>query len=110
MKNHIQLEKSSKRFRPTRGLDHILDPSSVAVIGASSSFGKWGQMILCNVVAANFRGRVFPVNPNEEMIFGVPAYKKVQDIPEAIDLALITTPAERVPDDILPPSRPTPRS
>ncbi|MBU2498709.1 MAG: CoA-binding protein [Proteobacteria bacterium] len=96
MKNSIELKKSSKNFRFTSGLDHILSPFSVAVIGASSSFAKWGQMILCNIVAANFQGRVFPVNPKEEMIFGLPAYKKGQDIPEPIDLALITTPAERV--------------
>ncbi|MCJ7593996.1 MAG: CoA-binding protein [Desulfobacterales bacterium] len=92
------MEKSSRSFNPARGLDYVLNPSSVAVIGASPSFAKWGQMILSNIMAAGFQGRVFPVNPKEETIYGLPVYKRVIEIPEAVDLALITTPAEMVPE------------
>jgi acyl-CoA synthetase (NDP forming) len=75
----------------------IFNPSSVAVIGASSAFGKWGQMIFTNIKAGRFQGKIFPVHPNEPKIFGVPAYPRVQDIPDPVDLAIITIPADRVP-------------
>jgi acyl-CoA synthetase (NDP forming) len=75
----------------------IFNPRSLAVIGASSAFGKWGEMIFSNVVAGGFQGKIFPVNPNEPKIFGVPTYRRVQDIPDAVDLAIITIPADKVP-------------
>jgi acyl-CoA synthetase (NDP forming) len=77
-------------------LDHVFNPKSIAMIGASASFGKWGQMILSNIVAGRFPGNIYPVNPREKRIFGIPVYKRVQDIPEPADLAIITTPADTV--------------
>ena len=77
--------------------DAIFSPRSVAVIGASTSFAKWGQMILSNIVAGGFPGAVFPVNPKGGSMFGLSVYKRIQDIPESVDLAIITTPAKTVP-------------
>jgi len=77
-------------------LDRVFHPKSIAMIGASASFGKWGQMILSNIVAGGFPGKIYPVNPREEKIFGIPVYKRVQDIPEPADLAILTTPADTV--------------
>jgi len=77
-------------------LDHVFNPKSIAMIGASASFGKWGQMIFSNIVAGGFPGKIYPVNPREKKIFGIPAYQRVQDIPEPADLAIITTPADTV--------------
>ncbi|MBN2033586.1 MAG: CoA-binding protein [Deltaproteobacteria bacterium] len=77
-------------------LEFVFHPRSVAVVGASSSFGKWGQMIFSNIVAGHFPGKIFPVNPREEMIFGLPVFRRIQDIPEPVDLAIICTPAETV--------------
>jgi acyl-CoA synthetase (NDP forming) len=79
------------------GLDHIFSPRSVAVIGASSTLGKWGQMILSNVVAGGFPGRIYPVNQKEETIFGIHAYRRIEEVPDDVDLALIATPVESVP-------------
>ena len=78
------------------GLDVGLAPQSVAVIGASSTFGKWGQLILSNIVAGDFPGKVFPVNPKDKVICGLPVYRDIRDIPDAVDLAFITTPASTV--------------
>jgi len=80
----------------TMNLEPVFHPRSVAVVGASSSFGKWGQMILSNIVAGRFPGKIFPVNPREEVIFGLPAFRRIQDIPEPVDLAIICIPAETV--------------
>lgn len=75
-------------------LDPVFHPKSVAVIGASTSFAKWGQMVFSNIVAGGFRGKVFPVNPKEEIIFGIPVHRRIQDIAEPVELAVICTPAE----------------
>ena len=77
-------------------LEHVFNPKSIAMIGASASFGKWGQMIFSNIVAGGFPGKIYPVNPREKKIFGIPVYQRVQDIPEPADLAIITTPADTV--------------
>jgi len=82
---------SAKALEKTR---YLLDPRSVAVIGASRSPIKWGSIILKHVVEGGFRGEVYPVNPREESILGLKAYPKV---PEETDLALIVTPAQTVP-------------
>ena len=79
------------------GLEAVFRPKSVAVIGASVTFLKWGQMILSNIVAGKFQGKVFPVNPKEKVMYGLPVYGRVQDIPEPVDLAFIMTPAKTVP-------------
>jgi acyl-CoA synthetase (NDP forming) len=96
----MKMETSLKGPIPdkfTPGLDPVFNPRSLAVIGASSTFGKWGQLILSNIVAGGFQGTVFPVNPKEKEMCGLPAYRRIQDIPKAVDLAFITTPAKIVP-------------
>ena len=91
MDNLMNMDSSSS------GLDAVFDPKSVAVIGASSTFGKWGQIILSNIVAGKFQGKIFPVNPKEKIICGLPVYKHIYDIAEPVDLAFITTPAKTIP-------------
>jgi acetyltransferase len=81
----------------TSGLDAIFGPKSVAVIGASSTFAKWGQMILSGIVAGGFPGKIFPVNPRDKQMLGLPVYGCIKDIPEPVDLAFIMTPAKTVP-------------
>ena len=75
----------------------VFNPRSVAVIGASSNLGKWGQMIFSNVVAGGFPGKIYPVNQKEESIFGIPAYRRVEEVPDDVDLAIVATPVETVP-------------
>ncbi len=91
----MKLEKETEMV-PTE-LRRILYPENVAVIGASGTFGKWGQVILSNIVAGGFKGRIFPVNPKGGTIFGLKAYSSITDVKESIDLAFITTPARTVP-------------
>jgi acyl-CoA synthetase (NDP forming) len=77
--------------------DAVFSPRSVAVIGASTSFGKWGQLILSNIMAGAYPGAVFPVNPKGGTMFGLTTYRSVQEIPDPVDLAIVTTPAKTVP-------------
>lgn len=71
-------------------------PTNISVIGASSSPGKIGHEIVRNIKLSGFGGGVFPVNPNAEAILGFRCYKRVQDIPSPVDLALIVVPAKLV--------------
>lgn len=72
----------------------IFEPESIALIGASSSPGKWGHIILKNLMRNGYKGDVFPVNPRESTILGVTCYPSVLDIPAPIDLAVIAVPRQ----------------
>ncbi len=75
----------------------LLDPSSIAVIGASASPGKVGHDILKNLLTQGYAGKVFPVNPKGGEILETTAYISIADIPEIPELAVIVIPAPAVP-------------
>ena len=77
-------------------LDFIFNPKTVAVIGASSSKGKWGNEIMHNLLEAGFAGDIYPVNPKGGYIFNLKAYKSVKEIDSSVDLAIIGIPANSV--------------
>ncbi|MCS7139367.1 MAG: acetate--CoA ligase family protein [Nitrososphaerota archaeon] len=74
----------------------MLNPRSVAVVGASRIQGKVGHAILKNIVDGGYQGRIYPVNPNAERILGLRCYPKVSDIGDKVDMAVIVVPAEKV--------------
>jgi len=76
----------------------MLSPSSIAVIGASRRPESIGHLLLQNILAAGFKGRVYPVNTEALEVQGLKAYWRVSDIPEHIDLAVVAVPAESVLD------------
>lgn len=77
-------------------LDPIFKPKSLAVIGASDKPGKWGFMMLDRPLRSGFGGAIYPVNPGKSEILGLRAYPSILDIPEQVDLAVITIPADKV--------------
>ena len=79
-----------------RTLDALFNPRSVAVIGASTHPRKVGHVIYRNFAEGKFRGKVFPVNPNTETLFGTKSYPSVTKIPDKVDLAVIAIPAKFV--------------
>jgi len=80
-----------------KDLDIFFKPETVAIVGASKTVGKVGNVILSNLLESNFRGRVYPVNPYTESIYGRKAFASVKDIPEQVELAVLATRAEAVP-------------
>jgi acetyltransferase len=82
----------------TRALDKLLDPQSIAVIGASNRRGSVGQVLLHNLIAAEHPGVVYPVHRSATSIHGIQAYPSVAQVPRKIDLAVIAIPAPSVPD------------
>ncbi|MBF6612918.1 MAG: CoA-binding protein, partial [Chloroflexi bacterium] len=78
-------------------LNAILEPRSVAVIGASEKADSVGRTILWNLISSPFGGTVYPVNPKRASILGVKAYASLAAIADPVDLAVIVTPASTVP-------------
>ena len=78
-------------------LDPIFKPRSVAVIGATARAGTVGRTVLANLKTPSFAGKVWPVNPQRAEVLGLPAFRSIAKIPEAVDLAVIATPAATVP-------------
>lgn len=92
-------DPSHNVFRGEKGsLDVFFRPKSVAVIGATENRGTVGRTLLWNLISSSFGGTVYPVNPKRPSVLGIKAYKRVSDIPEPVDLAVIATPAPTVPD------------
>lgn len=76
----------------------IFYPKSIAFIGASAHMGKWGHMLMSNTISGGYAGNVFLVNPKADTIAGRKTYPTVCDIPEPVDLAVVTVPAAGVLD------------
>ncbi len=75
----------------------LVNPESVAVIGASANPNKIGHVVLKNLITHGFKGRVYPINPKNYEILGFKVYKSILDVPEdKVDLTVITLPAELV--------------
>lgn len=71
---------------------------SVAVVGASSTWGKVGNSVLDSLVNHEYRGRVYPVNPTKTEIMGQKCYPNLSAIPEPVDLVAVTVALSVVPD------------
>jgi acyl-CoA synthetase (NDP forming) len=73
-------------------------PKSVAIVGASAQLGKWGHSLMTNTISGGFKGLLYPVNPKGGTIAGRQVYRSVTEIPDKIDLAVVTIPAGKVLD------------
>lgn len=80
-----------------RNLDHLLNPRSIAVIGASTRAGSIGQRVLENVLEGGFKGTIFAVNPKRVEMDDEWWVATVADLPVAPDLAVVVTPAPTIP-------------
>jgi acetyltransferase len=78
-------------------LDAIFHPKSVALVGASDRQGSIGRAVLWSLVSSPFGGTVYPVSDKHSSVLELRAFKRVSEIPEAVDLAVIATPAKTVP-------------
>jgi acetyltransferase len=83
-----------------RNLSALLRPTSVALIGASDRAASLGAIVLDNVVAGGFAGRIDIVNPRRIRREGTGWAPSVGQLAEAPDLAIVLTPAASVPDII----------
>lgn len=88
---------ASARISHELPLRSFFSPASVSLIGATEREGSVGCTVLRNLLQGAYKGRVFPVNPKRSELFGLRCYPAIGAIPEAVDLAVIVTPARTVP-------------
>ncbi|WP_373188797.1 CoA-binding protein [Halolamina sp.] len=84
-------------LRDSPELDPLFDPDSVAVVGASPDSFYAGNLI-DNLLDYGFDGDLYPVNPGRDEVWGRHCYDDIDDVPETVDLAVVSVPREYVVD------------
>ncbi len=79
-------------------LEAFFHPRSVAVIGASTTPGKMGYILMDNIIRGGFKGAIYPINPKGGEILGHQAYPSILQVPGEVDLAVVVIPAQAIPD------------
>ena len=87
---------ASTRRETLRSLDSLLEPRSVAIIGASDDPARIGGRPIRYMRESRFAGLVYPVNPKRQQVQGLQAYPDIGSVPSPVDLAVIAVPAEHV--------------
>jgi len=82
---------------PNHPLEKILNPSSVAVVGASNNLRNMGTLQLLNTLRAGYKGSIYPIHPKEKSVCGLKAYARISDLPHPVDCAILTLPSRVVP-------------
>ena len=79
-------------------LHKLMNPRSIAVMGASSNITRMGSVILTAIISGKFNGPVYPVHPKEDRICGLKAYRRLKELPETPELLILVIPTLLVPD------------
>lgn len=82
-------DRSTPAGSARTGLTRLLDPRSIALIGASPDTAKLPGRPLAYLKRYGFSGAIYPVNPRYREIDGLACHASIADLPEGIDLALI---------------------
>ena len=81
----------------THALTHFLNPQSVAIIGVSPN-PSFINAILNNLLRWQYDKPIYPVNPNYRDIAGLQSYARIDEVPQAVDLAVVSVPSRMMPD------------
>jgi len=79
-------------------LTSLFEPKSVAIIGASDRENSVGNVLFKNILESGYKGMLYPINPKHETIQGVRAYKSIEEIGARVELAVIATRPQTVPE------------
>ncbi|MFO7807638.1 MAG: acetate--CoA ligase family protein [Candidatus Moraniibacteriota bacterium] len=77
-------------------MEKLLNPKSIAIVGASNKKDKIGNILLQNLKSGGYKGKIYPINPKHYKIEGIKAYPSVLDVKDKIDLVVIALPAKLV--------------
>ena len=77
----------------SQNLRDFFYPESIAVLGATDNPHKLGFNVISNLVAHNFKGKLYPINSGRESVLGMKAYKSILDVTDPVDLAIVIVPA-----------------
>ncbi|HEU0186574.1 MAG TPA: CoA-binding protein, partial [Gallionellaceae bacterium] len=81
-------------------LTSLFAPRSVAIFGASDRVDAVGQIVFANMLASGYQGALYPINPKSAEVQGHKAYSSIFQISEPVELVVIATPPQTVPDII----------
>ncbi len=87
-----------ERIATVASLHALLQPRSIAVIGASRDKNTVGGRVLLELVVNGFTGSIVPVNPHAESLEGIAVARSIGEVSGPIDLAIIAIPAAQVVD------------
>ena len=87
-----------EKARPyvVENLKYALNPSSIAVVGASRYPTKVGNKVVYELQKWGYQGKIYPVNPRADTVLGLKAYHTLREIPEPVDLVFVAVPAHLV--------------
>lgn len=81
----------------THYLTSLFTPQKIALFGASDRENSVGGVVFRNLLSSGFEGQIFAINPKHETVQGEPAFASLEEVGEAIDLAVVATPASTIP-------------
>ena len=90
---HAETPKIPRPVVSPAAIGEIFHPGSIAFIGASRVFGKWGQSLPANLLAHGYKGDVYLINAKGGTQWGRHVYKSISEVPGPVDLAVVTIPA-----------------
>ena len=97
----LEFIKKQKKYPepvdPSR-LHKFFYPRSVVFVGASAKLGKWGHLLPTNVISGGYKGDIYFVNAKGGRVLGREVFKSIKEIPDSIDLAVVTIPGKFVLD------------
>jgi acetyltransferase len=79
-----------------KDLSSLLDPQSIAIVGASPKENAWPARIWANLRRFRYPGKIYPVNPRYDTIWEQKCYASLDELPEVVDNAIIIVPAPTV--------------
>jgi len=81
-------------------LDWLFRPKSIALIGVSREKTHPGYLLLYSLLKIGFEGKLYPINPKTDAISGLKAFRRIEDIEDEVDLAIVAVRPSLVPDAI----------
>ncbi len=79
--------------------EQLINPQSIVVVGGSNDVHKPGGKVLKNLLDHGYKGKLYVVNPKNDVVQGIKAYRDVRDLPQ-VDLAILAIPAKFCPETI----------
>ncbi|MBK1780205.1 acetate--CoA ligase family protein [Advenella sp. WQ 585] len=85
---------------PAASLAALMNPQSVAVIGASEDQTKFGGRLYKTLIRHGYKGTIYPINPGRESLFGIKTFPDITAIPNAPDMVVMALPTGKIKDEI----------
>lgn len=92
----VQARYDREAVAVVASVKRCFEPNAIAVIGATETVGSPGHQLVANLVAAQFPGKIFPINPRRTTVCGLRSFASVTDVKLPIDLAIVAVPVEQV--------------